>query len=74
MNITDYLLMLAFVVGAAYVMERMVRWLRGWTAAGAYRAGSDSPPWGWPVTVIIGTALVTLFLIGPALAARMIGV
>lgn len=74
MEIIDYLLMLAFTGGAAYGLMRLVEWLRGWVAAGAYRAGSANPPWGWPITFIIGVALVALFLIGPTMAARMIGI
>ena len=70
MNINDYIIMLAFTFGASYGLMHMVRWLRNWKATGAYRMGSDNPPWGWPVTLIIGAALVALFLIGPTMAAR----
>lgn len=42
-------------------------------ARGGYAPGSESPPWGWPIAFAIGIAVCTLFLFGPTLAARIIG-
>lgn len=70
MSIDDYIIMLAFTLGAAYGLMHMVRWFRGWVAAGAYRAGSDNPPWGWPIAIALGMGVCGLLLFGPTMAAR----
>lgn len=43
-------------------------------ARGGYAPGSDTPPWGWPVAIALGLAVVGLLLFGPTMAARMIGI
>lgn len=40
---------------------------------GGYAPNSQSPPWGWPVAIILGVAVAALFIWGPTLATRIIG-
>ena len=35
-----------------------------------YIPDSEAPPWGWPVTIMLGVAVVGLLLFGPFLVAR----
>lgn len=42
-------------------------------ARGGYAPGSESPKCGWPLAFAIGIAVCALFLFGPTLAARIIG-
>ncbi|CUI53565.1 Uncharacterised protein [Alcaligenes faecalis] len=40
---------------------------------GCYAPNSSTPPWGWPLTLIIAIAVCGLLFFGPTLAARAIG-
>lgn len=67
MSIDDYIIMLAFTLGAAYGLMHMVRWLRNWVATGAYRAGSEKiPAMAWPL-VAVAMLLILAFLNLPAI-------
>lgn len=35
-----------------------------------YIPDSEAPPWGWPVTIMLGVAVGGLLLFGPFLVAR----
>ncbi|HCP79407.1 MAG: hypothetical protein CML16_03190 [Pusillimonas sp.] len=41
---------------------------------GAWAKNSSNPPWGWKVVIPIGLIVFGLFLFGPTLAARLIGI
>lgn len=36
-----------------------------------YAPGSETPPWGWPVTIVVAVSLVCLFLYVPTFLVRM---
>lgn len=40
---------------------------------GGWAKDSSTPPWGWAISIVIGLALFGALLLGPAVAARIIG-
>ena len=62
MNIIEYAAMLICVGAAAYGLMHLVEWLKSWKATGAYRVGSESPPWGWPLTILGTIAVIAIFI------------
>ena len=40
-------------------------------ASGGYRPGSETPPWGWPVTFFLGLAFCLACLFGGTLLLRL---
>lgn len=73
MDMIDAVASMVFTIIAAVALKR------GWerlfpsdesAADLGYIPDSEAPPWGWPVTIMLGVAVVGLLLFGPFLVAR----
>mgnify|MGYP001175441299 CR=1 FL=1 len=59
----------------AALLFRLWRVFQEWLTADrpGYAPDSSTPPWGWPLTLLIAIAVCGLLFFGPTLAARAIG-
>lgn len=76
MSMTDAVANLALLVVLALAL--MYAWERVWPADKSaadlgYMPGSEAPPWGWPVAIMLGVAVVGLLLFGPYFVVKLIG-
>ena len=76
MSMTDAVASLVLLVVAALAL--MYGWERVWPADKSaadlgYIPDSEAPPWGWPVTIMLGVAVVGLLLFGPYFVVKLIG-
>lgn len=80
MPIEDYLLMIICLVAVSglivFVWERYLNGplIEKWDEQGAWAKDSATPPWGWPLSIALGIAVPGLFIFGPTVAARIIGI
>ena len=79
MPIEDYLLMIICLIAVSglivFVWERYLNppLIKKYDGQGAWAKNSESPPWGWPLSITLGLAAFGLLLFGPTVAARIIG-
>ena len=73
MDMIDSVASMVFTIIAAVALKH--GWERLFTSDKSaadlgYMPGSEAPPWGWPVAIMLGVAVVGLLLFGPFLVAR----
>lgn len=75
MTVIDYMIMLGSVVVVSvaslvvwdrYLSPRLVKKYEG-----AWAKDSGTPPWGWPISITLGTAAFGLLIFGPSMLLRV---